>query len=257
MERHAQLGDVRTWYAEYGTGEPAVLLHPGGADSRAWGPNLDALAARFTVFTPDRRGQGRTADVAGPVSYDLMAQDTAAFCEQVAGGPAVLVGCSDGAVVALLTALLRPDLVRRLVLVAGVFHRDGWAPGTAELDAAAVEFFTRLYAEVSPDGAGHYPVMAAKLDRMHAAEPALAQADLAGIRSRTLIMAGDDDEVALEHAVAMYRGIPDAELAIVPGTSHGLLVEKPDLCNAMMIDFLTTDPVPTIAPIRRAAPAPA
>jgi pimeloyl-ACP methyl ester carboxylesterase len=257
MERHAQLGDVRTWYAEYGAGEPAVLLHPGGADSRAWGPNLDALAARFTVFTPDRRGQGRTADVAGPVSYDLMAQDTAAFCEQVAGGPAVLVGCSDGAVVALLTALLRPDLVRRLVLVAGVFHRDGWATGPAEPDAAAVEFFTRLYAEVSPDGAGHYPVMAAKLDRMHAAEPALAQADLAGIRSRTLIMAGDDDEVALEHAVAMYRGIPDAELAIVPGTSHGLLVEKPDLCNAMMIDFLTTDPVPTIAPIRRAAPAPA
>jgi pimeloyl-ACP methyl ester carboxylesterase len=99
--------------------------------------------------------------------------------------------------------------------------------------------------------------MAAKLDRMHAAEPALAQADLAGIRSRTLIMAGDDDEVALEHAVAMYRGIPDAELAIVPGTSHGLLVEKPDLCNAMMIDFLITDPVPAIAPIRRAAPAPA
>ncbi len=40
-------------------------------------------------------------------------------------------------------------------------------------------------------------------------------------------MVGDDDEVTLEHAAAMYRGIPTAELAVVPGTSHGLLVEKP------------------------------
>jgi hypothetical protein len=44
-------------------------------------------------------------------------------------------------------------------------------------------------------------------------------------------MVGDDDEVRLEHALAMYRGIPDAELIVVSGTSHGLLVEKPDLCR--------------------------
>jgi pimeloyl-ACP methyl ester carboxylesterase len=65
-------------------------------------------------------------------------------------------------------------------------------------------------------------------------------------------MVGDDDEVTLEHAVEMYRPLPNAELAIVPGTSHGLLVEKPDLCNGLIIDFLTTEPVPTLAPIRRA-----
>ena len=65
-------------------------------------------------------------------------------------------------------------------------------------------------------------------------------------------MVGDDDEVRLEHAVAMYRGIPDAELMVVPGTSHGLLVEKPDLCNTVILHFLIEDPVPTVAPIRRA-----
>ena len=54
-------------------------------------------------------------------------------------------------------------------------------------------------------------------------------------------------------ALALYRAIPDAELAVIPGTSHGLLVEKPDLCNSMVIDFLTNDPVPTFAPIRRAS----
>jgi pimeloyl-ACP methyl ester carboxylesterase len=66
-------------------------------------------------------------------------------------------------------------------------------------------------------------------------------------------MVGDDDEVRLEHALAMYRGIPDAELMVVPGTSHGLLVEKPDLCNNVILAFLIDDPVPTMAPIRRKA----
>ncbi|MGP3927256.1 hypothetical protein [Streptomyces sp. 8N616] len=41
---------------------------------------------------------------------------------------------------------------------------------------------------------------------------------------------------------------------MIPGISHGLLVEKPDLCNRVVIDFLTMDPVQTLAPIRRAAP---
>jgi hypothetical protein len=46
--------------------------------------------------------------------------------------------------------------------------------------------------------------------------------------------------------------MPNAELAVVPGTSHTLLSEKPDLCVRLVSDFLTTDPVPTLVPIRRA-----
>jgi pimeloyl-ACP methyl ester carboxylesterase len=65
-------------------------------------------------------------------------------------------------------------------------------------------------------------------------------------------MVADDDEVRLEHALELYRGLPDAELAVVPGTSHGLLVEKPALCNLVITEFLARDPVPTFAPIRRA-----
>ena len=76
--------------------------------------------------------------------------------------------------------------------------------------------------------------------------------DLGNVPCRTLVMVGDDDEVTLEHAVDFYRGLPNGELAVVPGTSHGLLVEKPDLCNRIIVDFLTIDPVETFAPIRRA-----
>jgi pimeloyl-ACP methyl ester carboxylesterase len=105
---------------------------------------------------------------------------------------------------------------------------------------------------LSPDGPDHFPVVSAKLARMNWEEPTLTASDLSQVTSRTLVMLGDDDEVTFEHAVAMYEGLPEAELAVVPGTSHGLLHEKPALCNAMIVDFLTTDPVPTLAPIRRA-----
>jgi pimeloyl-ACP methyl ester carboxylesterase len=98
-------------------------------------------------------------------------------------------------------------------------------------------------------------VVSAKLARMNWEEPTLTVSELGGVTSRTLVMLGDDDEVTLEHAITMYRGLPDAELALVPGTSHGLLHEKPALCNRIIVDFLTTDPVPTIAPVRRASTA--
>jgi pimeloyl-ACP methyl ester carboxylesterase len=256
MAGYVDLDGVNTWYDEHGAGEPLVLLHPGGVDSRAFAPNLDALAARFRVFTPERRAHGRTQDVDGPLSYELMADDTAAFIEKVIGEPAHVVGCSDGGCVALLTALRHPGLVRRLVDVSGVFHHDGWLPGVLDFSADDEAFFAAGYAELSPDGPEHYPVVAAKLAEMHAGGPALTTAELAGITCRTLIMVGDDDELRPEHVFALYHALPDGELAVVPGTSHGLLVEKPDLCHRLIVDFLTTAPVPTYAPIHRAAPSP-
>jgi pimeloyl-ACP methyl ester carboxylesterase len=254
MADYVAVGGVRTWYDERGQGEPLVLLHPGGAgvDARAWGPNLPALADRLRVFTPERRAHGRTPDVDGPITFELMAGDTIAFLETVVGEPAHLAGCSDGAIVALLVALLRPDLIRRLVFIAGVFHRDGWAPGVVDGDNAPPEFLARLYSEVSPDGPAHYPAVVAKLAQMHSEGPTLTTTDVSQIGHRTLVMLGDDDEVTLEHAITLYRSLPDGELAVIPGTSHGLLVEKPALCNTIIIDFLTKDPVPTMAPIRRA-----
>lgn len=252
MAGYIDVGGLRTWYDERGEGEPVVLLHPGGVDAGTWAPNLEAITAQFRALTPERRGHGHTPDVEGPIGFELMAHDTIEFLETVVGGPAHLVGCSDGATVALLVALRRPDLARQVVLIAGVFHRDGWAPGVIDTDEPPPEFLARLYGELSPDGPDHFPVVTAKLNRMHAEEPTLTTADLNGVRSRTLVMLGDDDEVTLEHAIALYRGLPDGELAVVPGTSHGLLVEKPALCNALIVDFLTAAPVRTVAPIRRA-----
>ena len=77
-------------------------------DWRTRGPSRTTCLSspgRFHVFRPNRRGHGRSPDVEGRITYELMAQDTIAFLEGVVGGPAYLLGHSDGAAVALLAAL--------------------------------------------------------------------------------------------------------------------------------------------------------
>lgn len=249
---YAEAGGVKTWSAEHGSGQPLVLLHGAFSDASAFGATIPALAPLFRVVTPERRGHGHTPDVPGPISYELMAADTVAFLDKLATGRSHLVGHSDGANVALLVALSRPDLVDRLVLISGNFHHDGLVAGLNLGEPAANEYLAGVYGEISPDGRDHFPVVAAKIVRMVATEPALSAADLARVAARTLVMAGDDDAIAAEHTLALYRSIPDSELAVVPGTSHALIVEKLDLCNRIIVDFLTNDPVPTFMPIRRA-----
>ncbi|GAA1293814.1 hypothetical protein GCM10009609_73670 [Pseudonocardia aurantiaca] len=69
--------------------------------------------------------------------------------------------------------------------------------------------------------------------------PTLAAGQLAAVSARTLVVSGDDDGVHLEHTVEMYRSIPGAELAVVPGTSHLLAMEKPALLTELVLGFLT------------------
>jgi pimeloyl-ACP methyl ester carboxylesterase len=252
MAQYVQLGTVRTWYDDHGDGEPLVLMHGGLVDSRFLEPNLGPLAERFHVYTPDRRGHGHTPDVDGPITYQLMAEDTIAFLEQVVGGPAHLVGHSDGAVVAMLVAMQRPDLIDRLVMISGGFDKSGEAVPDMDFDSEeVVQFLGPAYGEVSPDGVEHFRVLAGKVGQMARNEPHVDPAELARITARSLVMYADDDVMTLAHAVALFDALPDAELAVVPGTSHFLTQEKPHLVNALLLDFLTNDPVATVAPIRR------
>jgi pimeloyl-ACP methyl ester carboxylesterase len=250
MGEYTEVAGLRTWYAELGSGDPLLLMHGGLWDSSAFAPNAPELAESFHVYMPERRGHGHTPDADGPISYAGMADDTIAFLETVVGGPAHLVGHSDGANVALLAALRRPDLVRRLVLISGNFHHDGLVPGGIEIEQVA-GYIEDAYAQVSPDGREHFPVFVAKIARMVAEEPTLTTSDLAQVRSRTLVMAGDDDAIKISHTAALYDSIPDAELAVVPGTSHALTLEKPALVNRLILDFLCIDPVPRMVPLRR------
>ena len=257
MGEYVELPGVRTWYDVEGQGEPVVLLHGGFCTNETWGPQRADFAANHTVFLPERRAHGHTPDVEGPLSYHDMAQDTIDFLSSVVGGPAHLVGWSDGGIVALLVAFERPDLVRKIAVTGANFKPSPEiAPpemlDVPDADAPEMEMFRTMYEAASPDGAEHWPIVVGKMAEMFRTEPDILIEDLGRIGAPTLVLVGDDDFVPLEHTIELYRAIPNSELAVVPGTSHAHFMEKPSLVDRIVLDFLDNDPVPTMMPIRRA-----
>jgi len=97
------------------------------------------------------------------------------------------------------------------------------------------------YEALSPDGPEHFPVVFEKLAAVWKTEPRHDLADLERLAAPTLVIFGDDDVVAIDHAGAILEAIPDAQLAVVPGTDHGLLFEKPELVNRLILDFLADE----------------
>lgn len=242
------LGPVRTWYETVGApGPPLVLLHPGLFGAESWFAQRDPLAAAgFGVWLPERRGHGHSPDVPGPLSYQVMADDTVAFLEAVVPGPAHLVGWSDGAVVGALVAMQRPDLVNRLVLIGQYFNPAGRAPSglTDQLSQWRDDpppFLHEYYDQVSPDGPGHFAEFFAKALDMFDREPDVELPRLAAIAADTLVLQGDRDEVTVAHSAAVAAAIPRGRLAVLPG-SHALPVESPALVNELVATFLRDGP---------------
>jgi len=235
---------LRTYYEQHGTGPALVLLHGGFCAIETFDGLTPALAEQFTVYLPERRGHGRTADVEGPITYSAMAADTIAFLDATGLVGAHLVGWSDGAVVALLVARDRPDLVDRLVLIGQPVNADGLPEAMRATLAVGLStqmlppMLAQLYAATSPDGPAHFDVVAEKLFALYKVEPNIELAELAAITAHTLVLIGDDDLCTVEHAEAVRRALPVAQLAVVPGASHALPMEKPALTSAIVLDFL-------------------
>jgi pimeloyl-ACP methyl ester carboxylesterase len=242
-----------TWHEVGGEGPAAVLLHGAFSGAAAWSAQAPPLVeAGFRVLVPERRGHAHTPDVEGPLTYSGMAEDTVAYLESVARGPAHLVGWSDGAVVALLVALRRPDLIRRMVLIGQYYNSSGRVLGS-DLDRLlhsekAIDFLRQGYDPVSPDGPDHFPVVFAKTMAMVASGPELDLATLAAVTAPSLVLQGDRDEVTLEHGAAVAAALGNGRLAVLPGT-HALPMELPDVVNALLVSFLRAGaPAPAWAP---------
>ncbi len=260
--RYADVNGVHMYYETSGHGDPLVLLHGGFGGVHLFGAQVPAFAQRYRVLVPEQRGRGHTPDVEGPISYQVLADDIIAFLEHDVGGPVHFVGVSDGGIVGLLVATQRPELLAKLVTIGANFNAGGllsaslWTDASPDDDAWAMP--RQRYAHVSPDGADHFPVVFAKLQRMwRDGQPTLESSDLARIPIPVLVVVGDDDVIDHAHTVAMYEAIPRGQLAVIPGASHAVFIEKPELLNRIVVDFLAeqSDPA-TMLPIRRAARVP-
>jgi len=254
MGEYVDIAGHPTWVERTGAGDETVLLLHGGLSNcddllQSIGP---ALAERYRVVAFDRRGHGRTADIEGPLHYDDMAADTIAVLESVVGGPAHLVGWSDGGILALLVAQRRPDLVQRMVLIGANFHFDGVRELATEGAGDFMSMIAQAYAHKSPDGADHFAEVAAKTMTMFATEPSMSVNEIETITAPSLVLVGDDDLIELSHTCALYEALPHGQLAVVPGASHAVPVEKPVQVAALVLEFLAGPvPPPTMMPSRR------
>ncbi|MFC8304618.1 alpha/beta fold hydrolase [Specibacter sp. NPDC057265] len=233
-----------------GAGEPVLLLHGGFCSLENLRELANTLMQEYQVFAYERPGHGRSADLAGDYSYARGLTDTLAYLDAQGLKSVHVVGYSDGAILGLLLALEHPERVRSLVAVSANLDPDVFTPAAGDgprLDApppsAAVgeqePDLERLhYGRLSPDGAGHAEVVLAKLMRLWTTEPRIEPARLASITAPTLIMSGDRDSIPPAHSLLMAASIPGAQLAIVPGTGHGLIAQRPELIHTLIRDFL-------------------
>lgn len=258
MGEYVDLAGRRTWVEQTGHGDETVLFLHGGLSScddllATVGPTL---GEHFRIVAFDRRGHGRTADTERPFHYADMASETVDVLRTVVGGPAHLVGFSDGGNIALLVALDHRDLVGKIVPIGANFHFDGLMPLPFEAGSAEAEMLADAYAKRSPDGRDHFAVVLEKSLAMFSTEPTLTADDLRRITCPALVIAGDDDAIKLDHTCALFEALPAGELAIVPGASHLLPIEKPALVASLVLEFLQrAGPPVTFMPIRR-GPAP-
>lgn len=248
---YVDVADQQVWHEVWGepAGDPVVLLHGGFAGADSWTAQVPALvAAGYRVYAPERVGHAHTADHPGPFSYAAMAADTIRYLDQVVAAPAHLVGWSDGAVIAMLVAIDRPDLARRMVVFGQYYNPDGrLAAGIEQLLRSnpdlAKSFLRRGYDPYSPDGPEHFEIVYDKMLAMIEVEPDIPLSRLAAITSPTLVVQGDRDDVLLEHSAAVVAAMPEARLAVLPG-SHGLPAEWPEVVNPLLVGFLGGGPPP-------------
>jgi pimeloyl-ACP methyl ester carboxylesterase len=210
---YVNAGALDMYCERHGEGPPLVLLHGAfGTIESCFADLVPRLARDFEVVAVELQGHGRTRDVDRPLSYHGMAADTAALVEALDIPRAHFVGYSMGGAVAVQLALDRPELVDHVVYAGGV----------------------------SFDPSGVHPELTA-----------WPRERLAALQVPTLLVIGDADVVRPEHVVEMFRllgggvpgdlaGLPRAQLAILPGTTHEGMLDRVDWLSSMIIEFLAT-----------------
>lgn len=256
----AEVNGASIYYELAGEGRPLVLLHAGICDGRMWDGQFDALAARRKVLRYDRRGFGLTRQGAGAFSH---VDDLAGLLGHLRLGRVTLVGCSQGAKIALDFALTRAAEVASLVLVApsvsGYAYAAAPPPQYEEIERAEaagdVERVNELELQIWVDGPRRSPgevdpavrelvremnlaaLTASAGEQLPSGVSAAGRLD--EVRVPTLVVVGDlDTPQTLEAAGALARGVGGARLEVVEGAAHLPNMERPEEFNRLVTEFL-------------------
>jgi pimeloyl-ACP methyl ester carboxylesterase len=259
---YAPIGDLRMYYEIHGRGRPLILLHGAYMTVDLMGPILPGLAATRQVIAPEQQAHGHTADVDRPITYEQMADDTAGLIRHLGIESADVLGYSMGGGIALQLAIRHPRLLRRLVVASASFASDAMPEeALAVFPSITPEMFAgspieQAYQRTAPNQED-FPKLVEKLKTLDTTDFAWPKEDIRGIAAPTLIVLGDSDGVRLEHAVEFFKlrgggvmgdlaGLPQSQLAVLPGTSHFVppgsgLLDRADWLLAMIPPFLDAE----------------
>lgn len=257
MPEYIDLRGHQTYSYEWDNdGEAVVLLHGGLSKTSSWDYILvPSLEDEFHVFAYDRAGHGFTGDKHGSLHFDFQCDEAIAYLEDVVKEPAHLIGYSDGGIIALMVAIARPDLVKSIVAIGANYHYDATLSEFTEADVSEEE--QAEYNLISPDAPHTLLEKKIRMNEIWKTEPDIALSDLKNIQCPVLVLAGDDDVIKHDHTISLYEALPLGQLAIIPGTSHGVVKEKPALMMANILQFLEDLTYPqTRQPIRRTSNQP-
>jgi pimeloyl-ACP methyl ester carboxylesterase len=213
-----------------------VLFLHGAAEWIGYSAEFVAhLARAYRVIQPERQGHGRTPDRPGDLTYAAMTEDTLALVEAMELHRPHLVGFSDGAIVALEAAISRPEVIGKVVAIGPNVSVGGLTDEALEW---VREVTPDTWDDERPRRHRDWPVFGQKVIEMMRREPEIPLEDLGRITSPVLVIGADHDMIRLEHLIDIHRAIAGSELCIVPGASHELTVEEPELLAAITLRFL-------------------
>ena len=253
---YVSVNDLNMYYEIHGEGQPLVLLH--GAFSgigTSFGKILPGLAERRQVIAFELQGHARTADIDRPLTVEGMAEDVAAALSQLGVEQTDVLGYSNGGSVALHFATRHPEMLRKLVLMSIGYKLSGIHPGLMEgMGEMKPEMmygspWHEEYMRLAPRPQD-FNRLFEKKTQMDRQLKDFSDDAIRGIKAPTLLIIGDSDLIRPEHAVEMFRllgggvfgdtpaGLPNSQLAILPGTSHVGVADRADWLVSMINGFL-------------------
>lgn len=250
--QYAPVNGLQLYYEIHGSGYPLVLLHGGGSTiATTFARILPQLAKTHQVIAIELQAHGHTLDIDRPLSFEQDADDVATLLNLLKIDKANFMGFSNGGTTCLQIGIRHAQVVNKLVLASATFKRNGMIPGFFD----GFEFVTldhmppllkEAYLAANPSPEGLQAMFNRDVARMVAFKD-IGDADIKAIQAPTLVINGYADVITPEHALALSRLLPNAQLAILPG-GHGDYIGEicapdqqsklPDLVTVMIDDFL-------------------
>jgi pimeloyl-ACP methyl ester carboxylesterase len=236
---YAPVNGIKIWYAEFGEGEPVILLHGGLANANYWGNQVPVLAKNYLVIVMDSRGHGRSTRNSEPFGYDLMASDVIGLMDFLKIPKAAVIGWSDGAIIGLDIAIHHPERIARLFAFAANSDPSGvkdvsQSPVFNRFIARAGKEYERLSS--TPD---QYKSFLDEITKMWASQPNFTAKQLHAMKVPVWIVDGEHDEaIQRDNTLFMAKQIPGATLLLQPDVSHFSFLQNPQQFNDDVLRFL-------------------